>query len=129
MTQKRFSNIDNMIGWLKLMLLGAYTIREMANRTGMHYETLRPIIKRMHAEGLVHVAGWRVEATGRHYAARYQYGIGVDAKKPRPRTVAERQRKYNAKLARVAEDKLSPASTRLVANSALESAFGMGVRL
>lgn len=123
-TSQRLGNHVNLVRWLQLMLVAPRSLREMADKTGMHYETLRPLVKLMHQNRVCHISGWRLDSMGRQSVAVYALGMGADAPRKPPKTTAQRSLKYiNRK--RQAQEVLKPARTRLVADASLEAAFGM----
>lgn len=112
---------------IKALLTKPLSLRDLADETGVHYESLRPMINTLRESGVVFVSHWRVDGLGRASIACYQMGFGVDAPKRKPKTPAQRSMKYkNKKLAE--QDALTPMSATLVANNAIDMAMrGWGV--
>lgn len=81
-------------------LCHASTANELAERTGIHFNTIRKAVKHMQAIGLIHIAEWEVHDTGGKKAPMYRLGVGKANKaKPRARTSQEIQKKYRDGLA------------------------------
>jgi transcription initiation factor IIE alpha subunit len=70
-----------------------FTAVELAGIVHCHVRTSRMIVAKLYREGKVFIQEWRRVEYNSIPAAAYRYGIGVDAKKPRPMTQAERGRK------------------------------------
>jgi predicted ArsR family transcriptional regulator len=92
MKLQRFGNQKNIVALFKALLGPPLSIFDLVEKTGVSYDTTRPLIKRLHAEGLVHISHWKVDAMGRQCVAVYALGYGQDAPKRRPKTQAERSR-------------------------------------
>lgn len=128
MTRRSYTYYDNWVRLLTAMLTAPASLRELEDKTGIHYETLRPLMKALHAGGVVHITGWRIDGMNRASIALYQLGFGPDAPKRKPKTPAQRSMKYkNKRLARE-EAPLVGVSKTLVANNAIDMALrGWGV--
>lgn len=70
---------------IRLLMDGAYTFTDIAVKTGMDYETVRPFVKDLHAAGVVHIAGYHRSGVYGRPAALYALGPGVDAPYPAPK--------------------------------------------
>lgn len=109
---------------LKVMLDGTFSLKEIAAKTSIDYETLRPLINELRKNGVVYIESWRRDTKNRQSIAVYQLGIGVDAKKRPARTGVERTRAYKQRQRAADEDKLfKPTGKPLVRDSAIDNAL------
>lgn len=109
---------------LKVMIDGTFSLKEITAKTGIDYETLRPLINELRKSGVVYIESWQRDAKNRQSIAVYKLGLGVDAKKQPPRTGAARTRAYKQRQRSKHEDKLfKPIGKPLVANSAIDNAM------
>lgn len=121
--RRKFTYYGNWVSLLRTMLNGPVSLRELEAKTGIDYETLRPLMKALHAGGVVHISHWRIDSMGRMSIACYQLGYGVDALKRKPKTGAQRMAAH-VKRKRAAEERpLPPASRKLVPNATLDQAL------
>jgi transcription initiation factor IIE alpha subunit len=74
-----------------------FTAVELAGIVHCHVRTSRMIVAKLYREGKVFIQEWRRVEYNSIPAAAYRYGIGVDAKKPRPMTNTERVQKMREK--------------------------------
>lgn len=81
---------------IDLLLDGAYTMQELAEKTGLHPLTVGKYCYALHKEGAIHVGEWTTDSMGRHLVRIYIMGRGPDAKRPKA-TPAERQRRVRAR--------------------------------
>lgn len=83
---------------------------ELAEAVHVCHPSALDYIRDLHANGQMHITGWRDTAPGKR-AALYRWGPGTDAPKPVPRTKAELQRAYIARLRKdgMAYDRLRAA--------------------
>lgn len=123
-TCERFANSRNLAKWLRLLLSRPRTLREMADGTGMHYETLRTTVNTLHDEGVLHVATWREDTMGRQTVAVYALGFDSDVPRRKAKTQAQRTQKYKRKSTRE-DEPLERIGAPLIRSTALEQAFGM----
>lgn len=91
------SNRRNIAKLIKLLLRGLSSTQDIANETGMDYETVRPMIKELRAEKVVRVGSWRLDSMGRASIAVWELGEGPDAPKPPSKTGLQRTRKYQTR--------------------------------
>lgn len=105
---------------LRLLMGGSYSLYEMADKTGMDYETVRPFVNELHAAGVVHITDWRRRANVARWTALYTLGTSIDAPKPKPLNGTKRTRKYRNKLE---SEPLRLAPKKVVAPS---SVFDLG---
>lgn len=93
-TYSRFGNHPNVVRFLKAMIQGPQSIRDISDKTSISYETVRPLIRLLHEEGVIHISHWRSDMMGRASIAVYALGIGIDAPKRKPKTGAQRSLAY-----------------------------------
>lgn len=86
--------------WSKVIdaLVSPMTSYELAPLVYLEQRSVHNILKRLHAERLVHVVGWVHRAPPGPYTPIYSYGPGDDAKCPRPLTSAQKQARHRARL-------------------------------
>lgn len=75
----------NALTFAKLMaalLEGDYTLRELAEETGLHYVSVLRYCRALRRENVVHVAGWRPDARGNMTMVVYRVGNRADVPKP-----------------------------------------------
>ena len=82
---------------IKLLMEGAYSCKELAEMTGLHYVTVLQYTRELHAEGAAHICMWVKDDRGRDLTKIYKLGEGTDKKRQRiPDAV--RQAKYREKI-------------------------------
>jgi hypothetical protein len=82
---------------IKAIMDEPLTATEVSKVIHCHVRNARAILRELYLDGKVFIQEWhRSEYQGIATAA-YRYGIGVDAKKPRPMTNTERVRKMREK--------------------------------
>lgn len=87
---------------VKLMLEGLYTVKELAEQTGLHYVTVCQYSRELHRVGAAHICAWQPDARDKDAIKIYKIGQGKDAKRRRL-SATEKQRRYRAnKAGRVA---------------------------
>lgn len=116
---QRVSNQRNLIRLLGVMVRHDCSLNELSERSGIHYETLRPVIKMLHADGTVHISHWRIDSLGRQSIAVYRLGLGTDAAKRKPKTGAERSMTWKNKQEAKA-DRLESAGP-VIKNSTIDA--------
>lgn len=79
---------------IRLIMDGMYSISDIAEKTGMDYETVRPFLKELHAAGVVHIAGYRRRVKVAKPSALYALGMGVDAPYPVAKSGTKRTREW-----------------------------------
>lgn len=81
-----------------LLLQAPIGHEELAERTGLHYATVRRYMKAMrnHRPRIARIASWDTDAAGNPSIPLFEFGDKSDTKRPK-QTNAERQRKYRAK--------------------------------
>lgn len=77
---------------------GDYTMRELADVSGLAIATVRRYVNALHKLHAVHVSGWDQDDCGRYRAAQYTIGEGVDVKKPAPAPQREKSARWRSKL-------------------------------
>lgn len=123
MTRRSYTYYGNWASIIKVLLTGPASLRELEDKTGVHYETLRPLMKALHAEGVVFVAQWKIDGMGRASIACYQLGFGCDAPKRKPKTPAQRTMKYKNKKLAAKEEPLGQTNTPLITNNTIDLAL------
>lgn len=123
MTRRSYTYYGNWVSLLSAMLTAPVSLRELETKTGINYETLRPLMKALHQGGVVHVSHWRIDSMGRASIACYQLGFGVDAPKRKPKTPTQRTMAYINRKRAAAEEPLPAATSTLVPNAALDQAL------
>ncbi len=81
----------------KLMCEGIYSCAEMAEMTGLHYVTVLQYTREIYLAGAEHIAAWETDARGRQCVRIYMLGEGVDAKRKKAKTMAQRQETARSK--------------------------------
>lgn len=77
------------------------TARELAPRVFLSVEQTRRYLVQMHIDGVVRIARWAVQATGRETRLpAYRAGAGRDAPRPAVLTSTQRQIKHMARVRR-----------------------------
>lgn len=84
----------NIAAFLKAMLSGPMTKRQLADTTGIYYDTILGLIATLERENVVHICGWLPDSMGRYQTAIYTLGGGKDAEKPPKQTPAMRSAAY-----------------------------------
>jgi len=75
---------------IRMLCDGPCTIQELADDTGLHYNTVQVYMRELHRVGAAHIAAWERDGRGRDQIKVYGLGVGKDAKR-RKLTGAERQ--------------------------------------
>lgn len=75
---------------IKLMIEGVYTIRELAEETGLHYVTVTQYTRELHRAKAAHIVRWDKDSRGRDAIRIYKIGPGRDVKRS-SMTSSERQ--------------------------------------
>jgi hypothetical protein len=83
---------------IKFMLEGVYSCEELAEHTGLHYVTVLHYTRALHKAGACYISSWGQDTRGRDAIKIYSLGIGWDVPRQERMTVAERTRRYRAKL-------------------------------
>jgi hypothetical protein len=92
------NNHKNIARFIKALLTAPMTRYQLADFTGMHYDTIQRLVKTLKEENVVHICQWNRDALGRHQNPVYSLGEGMDAEKP-PRIPANaRSAKYKRKI-------------------------------
>lgn len=82
---------------IKLLIQGAYSCKELAEMTGLHYVTVLQYCRELHEAEAVHICMWVKDERGRDLTKIYKLGEGNDKKRQRiPDKV--RQAKYRDKI-------------------------------
>lgn len=83
---------------IKFMLEGVYSCEELAEHTGLHYVTVLHYTRALRAAGACYISSWDKDTRGRDAIKIYSLGVGFDVPRQKRMTVAERTRRYRAKL-------------------------------
>jgi hypothetical protein len=92
------SNHMNIARFIKALLTAPMTRYQLADFTGMHYDTIQRLVKTLKDENVVHICQWNRDALGRHQNPVYSLGGGLDAEKPPRISANERKAKSKRKL-------------------------------
>lgn len=76
---------------------GPATVQDIADESGLSEQSVRGYMRAMRKRHAVHVAGWELDAAGRHTLAAYRLGRKPDAARVPPLTRAEMARHYRAR--------------------------------
>lgn len=100
---------------LRLLMEGPKTIADLAERTGIRYDTVREFVNELHTGGVVYISGWRKLVKQASPSAVWTLGIGLDAPRPKAKTGAQRtqawhQRKTHKPLTTAPKRVVAPAS-------------------
>lgn len=125
MTLDRFGNHKNIAAFLRVMNDGAVSVKEMSEKTGISYDTVRPLMNVLHDEGVLYISHWKVDTLGRQSVAVYALGVGNDAPKRKPKTGAQRSMAYKVRqqLAQEREDFGAMGLVAQISNKTLDNAL------
>lgn len=96
--RRKYSYYGNIAAIIRELMAFPVSIRELEAKTGIAYETLRPMMNALKKEQVVHIAMWKIDSMNRASIACYSLGFGVDAPKRQPKTGAQRSMKYKNKI-------------------------------
>jgi len=82
---------------IKLLLEGEYTMRQLAEETGLHYVTVVDYTRALRRAGILHICAWELDRMGRETIRVYKLGEGKDVKPRKRLTPSERAARYRAK--------------------------------
>ena len=102
--RRKYSYYANIAAIIRELTTYPVSLRELEQKTGIAYETLRPMMNALKKEQVVYIAFWRADNLNRMSIACYSLGFGVDAPKRQPKTGAQRSMKYKNKI----RDKMDP---------------------
>ena len=92
------SNHKNIARFIKALLTAPMTRYQLADFTGMHYDTIQRLVKTLKEENVVHICQWSRDSLGRHQNPVYSLGEGMDAERPPRVSMKERKAKSKAKI-------------------------------
>jgi hypothetical protein len=92
------SNHKNIARFIKALLTAPMTRYQLADFTGMHYDTIQRLVKTLKEENVVHICQWSRDSLGRHQNPVYSLGEGMDAEKPPRISANARSAKYKRKM-------------------------------
>lgn len=120
MTRRKYSYYANIASIIRELQNYPVSLKELEQKTGIHYETLRAMINALRKEQVVYIAFWRADGLNRMSIACYSLGFGVDAPKRQPKTGAQRSMKYKNKI----REKVDPLkTTRTIKTNAVDQAM------
>lgn len=90
----RAQNHGSIAKFIKALLKCPMTYYELAEETGIYYDTITGLMKTLKAEKVVHICDWKADKMGRYQLAVYSLGEGMDKEKPLPLTMSYRQKRY-----------------------------------
>lgn len=96
--RRKYSYYGNIAAIIRELMAFPVSLRELEQKTGIAYETLRPMMNALKKEQVVHIAMWKIDSMNRASIACYSLGFGVDAPKRQPKTGAQRSMKYKNKI-------------------------------
>lgn len=79
------------------------TVSEVAEQSGMRYNTVRKLVRALHRRGVLRIALWKRDGIGRERLPVYIVGKGPDAVRPPGMTQAERAQRYWEQRRQIAE--------------------------
>lgn len=82
---------------IKAIMDEPLTATEVSKVIHCHVRNARAILRELYLDGSVFIQEWHPAEYNDIPTAAYRYGIGVDAKKPRPMTSTERVQKMREK--------------------------------
>lgn len=121
--KNRANKYTNIVALFGAFQNGPVSAKQIADRTGIYYDTVTVLLKHLHAGKVIHIDSWTVDTVGRYVIARYVFGKGVDALRPKAQTGSSRTRKYNIKKQKSQDKPLETMTATKVPNKALESAM------
>lgn len=105
------SNHKNVARFIKALLKCPMTYYELAEETGIYYDTITSLMKTLKAEKVVHICDWKADKMGRYQLAVYSLGEGMDKEKPLPLSMSYRQKRYKNALKAQNEPIFQPKTT------------------
>lgn len=115
----------NIVAIFKAFMGGPASVRQLSDKTGIYYDTMTSVVKALHNGGVIYIARWDVDTIGRYQIARYAYGHGVDAIRPKKKTASERNKKHRAKKLKNQEKPLQTNTFPRVSNDSIDNVFRM----
>lgn len=99
---------------VSLMLEGAYTIKELADHTGLHKTTVGHYTAALYKEKAAHICAWAPDDRGRYLCRVYKLGHGPDAKRPAPTPRSELTKRWRARRKQAQLSQVLAGKGRLV---------------
>lgn len=81
---------------LELMAQHPCTTNEITEATGICGDDARRLVRKFRAAGLIRIGAWDRALTARAWVAAYSFGPGPDAARPKPQSLTDLRRKYEA---------------------------------
>ena len=79
------------------------TVPEVAEQSGLGYNTVRKLVRALHRRRIVRVALWRRDSLGRARNPVWIVGSGQDSSRPPGMSLEERVRRYDDKRREIAQ--------------------------
>lgn len=101
---------------LREMTTRPCTYRDIVDKTGLRYDTVRTYVRELHKQRVVCIAGWQPRPDGHGLYALYAVNNGLQARdvaKPPPMTNAEKSRRHYHK-AKARREALAKVSARRI---------------
>jgi len=92
------NNHKNVAMFIKALLTAPMNLHQIAEFTGMHYDTIHKLMKTLKNENLVHICDWGRDCLGRAQRPVYSLGAGENVARPPKVSAVARTAKYKRKL-------------------------------
>ena len=99
---KHLANVSAYAEAIYALTQGACTIPDLVAESGMASNTARKFVASLRRRGLLYIAAWEKDTTGRFTVAAYAWGDSKDVKRPPKKTMEERKAKYMEKIRAIA---------------------------
>lgn len=122
--KRSVGHYKNWVSILNVLLSGPVSLADLVRKTGVDYDTIRPLMNELRKGEVVHIMGWRQDSCNRWAIAVYQLGMGVDAKKPKAKTGAQRMQARTHRKTAAEEDELfQPIGKPFIQNATIDNAL------
>ena len=88
----------NIAAFIKVMLSGPMTKKQISDSTGIYYDTVLSLLKALKRENVIHVCDWLPDSMGRFQTAVYSLGGGEDKERPKKQSGSIRTAAYKKRL-------------------------------
>jgi hypothetical protein len=127
---KHLANVSAYAEAIYALTQGACTIPDLVAESGMASNTARKFVASLRRRGLLYIAAWEKDTTGRFTVAAYAWGDTKDVKRPPNKTMEERKAKYMKKIRAIALHTGTPVrQTRVRNHTCLTSYFSFSPSL
>lgn len=106
--------------FMEALIPGKHDHHDLEEIVGLKHDTVSQYLKQLHKRRVIHVAEWRIADNGYRIPV-FKLGSGVDARKPRAKTAAQRQRECyarkrdrNLQLAMLGKGAIEPSANGLL---------------